>query len=368
MRICYLANTAIPSSNASAIQIVKTCESFSKLKHEVLLITTNVSEGEIFNFYDVKEKFKVIKLEKFRNFPLGIKYYLFSILSILKSSSFKADLYITRNFFTCLILILLKKKVILEIHHDLNSESRIVKFLVKNFNYLNSKYLVKVIAITNYVKKTYVSKYKLRQDKIEVLPSGSSIIAKFNFRKNAKNLNIGYFGSLYESRGLNLLISLAKIDKKNNYYVYGNTKQLKNLIAKKNIKNLNIKNYIPYKEIPKILMNMEVLLMPYVSNITAAGDFGDITRFTSPLKLFDYLSVGRVILCSNYSVLHEILKNKKNAIFIENYRNVFAWKREIEKLANQKEKMLIISKNNFIYSKQFTHIKRANEILKNIIY
>ena len=100
MRICYLANTAIPSSNASAIQIVKTCESFSKLKHEVLLITTNVSEREIFNFYDVKEKFKVIKLEKFRNFPLGIKYYLFSILSILKSSSFKADLYITRNFFT----------------------------------------------------------------------------------------------------------------------------------------------------------------------------------------------------------------------------------------------------------------------------
>ena len=51
--------------------------------------------------------------------------------------------------------------------------------------------------------------------------------------------------------------------------------------------------------------------MPYTSKITAAGNYGDITNFTSPLKLFDYLSVGRVILCSNYSVLHEILKNKK---------------------------------------------------------
>ena len=32
MRICYLANTAIPSTNASAIQIVKMCEAFSKKK------------------------------------------------------------------------------------------------------------------------------------------------------------------------------------------------------------------------------------------------------------------------------------------------------------------------------------------------
>ena len=29
--------------------------------------------------------------------------------------------------------------------------------------------------------------------------------------------------------------------------------------------------------------------MPYVSSITVAGNIGDITKFTSPLKLFDYL-------------------------------------------------------------------------------
>ena len=49
MKICYLANTAIPSTNASAIQIVKTCESFSKLKHKVLLIT-KVFRKKIFFF------------------------------------------------------------------------------------------------------------------------------------------------------------------------------------------------------------------------------------------------------------------------------------------------------------------------------
>ena len=78
MKICYLANTAIPSSNASAIQIVKTCESFVKLKQKVLLITTNVSEKDIFFDYDVKFKFGVKKLLRFKKFPLGLNYYLFS--------------------------------------------------------------------------------------------------------------------------------------------------------------------------------------------------------------------------------------------------------------------------------------------------
>ena len=52
MKICYLANTAIPSTNASAIQIVKMCEAFSELKNHVTLITTNTSSGNIFNYYN----------------------------------------------------------------------------------------------------------------------------------------------------------------------------------------------------------------------------------------------------------------------------------------------------------------------------
>ena len=71
------------------------------------------------------------------------------------------------------------------------------------------------------------------------------------------------------------------------------------------------------------LAKMDILLMPYVSSITAAGDVSDITKYTSPLKLFDYLSVGKVIICSDFKVLREILKEKQNAIFINNYKNIF---------------------------------------------
>ena len=101
MKICYLSNAAIPSSVASSIQIVKMCEAFSNLKNKVILITTNASKGNINNFYNIKTKFKFKKLQYFKKFPLGIKYYLFSFLSIIESTKFKPDIYITRNFFTC---------------------------------------------------------------------------------------------------------------------------------------------------------------------------------------------------------------------------------------------------------------------------
>mgnify|MGYP001309097948 CR=1 FL=1 len=365
MKICYLANTAIPSTNASAIQIVKTCESFSKLNHKVFLITTRVSNKDIFDFYNVKSKFECLRLKSFTKFPLGIKFYLFSIISIFKSMSFKPDLYITRNFFTCFLLVLLKKKVIVEIHHDLDIESRIVRYLVRNIKYFNSKYILKIIAISNFAKNSYIKKYSVDKKKFIVLPSGSSIVQCFKFSIVKKKYEIGYLGSMYKSRGFDLLVNLAKIDKNNNYHLYGSLKNVENLISKRNIKNLFIYNHIPYAQIPKVLSKMDFLLMPYTSNITAAGDVGDITNYTSPLKLFDYLSAGKIILCSDYKVLREVI-NKNNAIFVKNFKNIYSWKNEIHKLCNQPQKRFIISRNNYNLSKSFTLLERAKKILKNV--
>ncbi len=366
MRICYLSNSAIPSSNASSIAIVKICESFSKLNHEVLLITTNVKKFNmnLFDFYNVKNKFHFKRIKYFKKFPLSFNYYLFSIISIFQSFKFKPEIYITRNFFSCFLLVLLKKNVIIELHHDIETESRIVKFLVKKIKFLKSKYIKKIIAITHGVKNEFLENDYIIDKNILISPSGSSIEENFKFRFNKKKLNIGYFGSLYKSRGFDLIKNLSKIDNKNNYFVYGDLSKFKKnkLISK----NLIINDYVAYKDVSKILSKMDILLMPYVSSITAAGDVSDITKYTSPLKLFDYLSVGKVIICSDFKVLREILKEKHNAIFINNYKNIFSWKMEILKLSKQPNKEFFIAKNNYVLSKNFSLKKRANLILNSI--
>ena len=295
MKICYLSNTAMPSNVASAIQIVKMCEAFSELGNDVKLITTNVSKNKksIFKYYNIKKKFKIEKIFFFKKFPLGIWYYLFSIISVIKAINFKSDVFITRNYFSCFLLTLLNKKVIMELHHDLIEESRIRALFFSYF--LNSKNIIKIIAIPNSIKSHYINNYHL-EEKNYCFSKWFSIKKIINFKYNKKKLKIGYFGSVYKSRGIELIIKLAKIDRINDYYIFGDIKKKFNFLRQGNInRNLFWQNYIPYNDVPEYLQKMDILILPYVSAITKAGNVGNITKFTSPLKLFDYLRVGRVI-------------------------------------------------------------------------
>ena len=162
-------------------------------------------------------------------------------------------------------------------------------------------------------------------------------------------------------------MELSRIDKNNKYYLYGDKKNILK-VNKNNLPvNFIVKDYVPYKNIPSMLSKMDIFLMPYTTSITMAGNVGDISKFTSPLKLFDYLSVGRAIICSNFKVLKEILKENENAIFIKNYKNPIFWKSEISKLKREPHRRYKISKNNFLLSKKYNLDVRVNKILNELI-
>ena len=100
-----------------------------------------------------------------------------------------------------------------------------INFLYTNFDILNSKNIIKIIAITRPVKKFLINELKVNKEKIHIIPSASSLKINFSKLKNKKKYNIGYFGSLDESKGSKFLIELSKIDKFNDYYIYGGTKK-----------------------------------------------------------------------------------------------------------------------------------------------
>ena len=131
MNICYISNSAAPSKNASSLQIAKLCEGLSKFGHKVTLIKPNTGKKiNYYNFYNIKKKYKIITIKYFTKFPTGINYYIYSFISLFISDFKKYDIFITRNFFISVILSILKKKHIVEIHDDILNEGRIVQLLV----------------------------------------------------------------------------------------------------------------------------------------------------------------------------------------------------------------------------------------------
>ena len=49
------------------------------------------------------------------------------------------------------------------------------------------------------------------------------------------------------------------------------------------------------------MLNMDILTLPYTNIIRSAGEVDDISKYTSPLKLFDYLAVGKMIITMEFS-------------------------------------------------------------------
>ena len=57
-------------------------------------------------------------------------------------------------------------------------------------------------------------------EKIQVLHNGTSLKPRFKFNHN-KNIKIGYFGSIYKSRGIEMILKLCKLNKENDYISMG---------------------------------------------------------------------------------------------------------------------------------------------------
>ena len=97
---------------------------------------------------------------------------------------------------------------------------------------------------------------------------------------------------------------MSKIDRENDYFIYGGSKfDINNLKKRNNNKNLFLKESMPYAGLSKIMMKMDILTIPYTKKVESAGGVDDISKYTSPLKLFDYLAVGKIIIASDLKVL-----------------------------------------------------------------
>ena len=61
---------------------------------------------------------------------------------------------------------------------------------------------------------------------------------------------------------------------------------------------------------------MDVLIAPYQKKVTIQDGF-NTEKWMSPLKVFEYMNSRKPIICSNISVLREVLEDGNNCLLCE---------------------------------------------------
>ena len=107
--ILYVSELNLPNNSAYSIHVMKMCEAFAKLKHDVKLFTVN-SENTKKNIdhYNIKYHFKIFSVFNKRR-ELNFFYRLIFSIKILLNSNLDNSTYISRSIIFALIASLIKK-------------------------------------------------------------------------------------------------------------------------------------------------------------------------------------------------------------------------------------------------------------------
>jgi glycosyltransferase involved in cell wall biosynthesis len=109
--------------------------------------------------------------------------------------------------------------------------------------------------------------------------------------------------------------------------------------------------------------NCHALIAPYGKNVSKVGG-GDISRWMSPLKLFEYMAAGRPIVASDLPVIREILINKVNSLLC-NPENLEEWRLAFLRIMSESTENCTLGENaRETLLKEYTWQKRAKMLLR----
>tara|TARA_B100000963_G_scaffold362021_1_gene402153 strand:+ start:7331 stop:8425 length:1095 start_codon:yes stop_codon:yes gene_type:complete len=350
-KIYYVAELNLPSKSAYSIHVMKMCEAFSKLKYDINLFVINKKNiNQINKIYNIDYKFKIFSI--FNNFIL-LNFMLRIIFSIkILSKKFEDDaLFLSRSIVFSLLACVFKKKIILELHHEITGFSKIIYVLFKKL------YLIDDLKFI-FLNKNLNQIYKIRKENYLILDDAVSL-KDFNYKKKLihKKTCI-YIGSFFEGKGIEQILRLAKKNRKIFFHIYGEKKYYK---SKKREENVKVFDYVNYSKIPQILSKYQVALMPYQNKVKGRGSIL-IQKYMSPLKMFDYLAAKMIIVASNLKVYRHILKNNFNCLLVKTNDDK-KWSNAIESALQIKTINRHLKINAYETAKKYTWDKRCQNIL-----
>ena len=315
MKILYIANIRLPTEKAHGVQIMKTCEAFATLGHEVTLAVptrkTPITDDP-FTYYGVKPNFSIMRLrtpDLMRFGPIG---FLFSALWLSEQTRFlrvfrEADIIYSRDAFVLLQYVLLGRELVLEAHAD----PTFIERLVARFAY-------RIVAISGAGARSF-AEIGVPDEKIVIAPDGIDLEAFAHPEsREAARARLGlpldkkvalYAGRLDGWKGVDTLCEAAELlsDDTSVVVIGGEPEQVAAFSAR--YPHVRFLGFRPYRELPDNQAAADVLVLPNTAKNKVS------MHYTSPLKLFTYMASGVPAAISDTPSSREILSEEDTYFF-----------------------------------------------------
>ena len=354
IKVYYIADTNLENKSAYTQHVLKMCDAFSQ-NHCKLELLVPFSKKKSSNF--LKKKYLLNAKKYFSINSIinkNILNFIDRLIFGLKAAVFtknKDALILTRSIYSSFFLCIFKKYHYLEIHSEMKSLS---KFLMIYLDFIKKK-----IVISNALNKIF----GFDRANVMVLHDGTDTK---NFKKTriVNKIKVAtYIGSFYKGRGIDLIFEIAKKFQDIKFNLYGFKNEIK---IKNKLKNVRVYKFVDYNKVPKILNKSDVLLMPYYKQVSINAKNINTANYCSPLKMFDYLASGKIIISSKLDGICEVLRNKKNAIIVEDYK-INLWEKVFNDLISNKFDNKKIRKNAILTAEKYSWYKRSNLIIKDYL-
>ena len=378
MRIRYISPSVIPSKSANSVHVINQCVALCQSGHEVTLHSLRPSyrpddlNSDIIKRYGISHlNLKVLSVYNPLPFGGNLLLAISAILHVLFQS--EAEGIVSRNLYAAfLISIFSNQRVVYETHQ---LEFGWKKLLQRS---ISARSHVRTIFVSRGLRDDFQTYHALKlshatvlhdaaRDGISVVPLNlrRPLLSKeIGIRTNQWSNTVGYFGSLNQGRGINIIFELATAKKDTLFLVCGHQVEKDVSEHLKSLENILYLGHLPHQRALTIMRLLDVLLLPYQRDVSIGAGAASTVRWMSPMKMFEYLASGVPVIASRLSVLEEVLEHRRNCL-LANPADVNEWLNHLNELRdNPRLAVQLGSSAHDDYRRCYTWSKRASIIVQ----
>jgi glycosyltransferase involved in cell wall biosynthesis len=363
-KITYITDSPIPSYAANAVGLMNQCAAFASAGIDTLLTGAKTPWIRIKNCKDLYQYYGVERNFAISRFLVGPHRWniRFDIdKKTLKVYKRRGGVLVTRNLNPAFGEIK-DIQIIYELHHPP------VKPIPREI--LLSEKILRIVCITKKVADWTAENFGREAAKKTVVAPDAVNLKLFEHKNESsgkhEKFRVGYTGSLYSGRGIDIIITLAEKFRDAEFVIAGGRpKDIRYWKKQKRSGNIKFPGCIPPAQVPQLLTSFDCLLMPYQKNCMTIDGITCTAEFASPLKMFEYMASGRPIISSDLPVFSEVLEAGKNAIVVGS-DDIDQWANALKELMREPMLGKQLAQNAFEKVKNYTWEKRTAKILEGL--